>query len=162
MRLKVFQAATVAEAMAEIRRTLGEDAVIVATETGKDSARVTAATDSPVPFDTLISDEAAGDAPDMADAFYERLDHHRVPAPLIERLVGVALTIGGNDPVSTLGGALQSAFAFRPLQDDGAPQRVLLIGPPGQGKTVTAARLAARAVLAGRPVRVVAADMTRA
>jgi flagellar biosynthesis protein FlhF len=162
MRLKVFQAATVAEAMAEIRRTLGEDAVIVATETAPDGARVTAATDSTVPFDAMLCDEAAGDVPDMADVLYERLDRHRVPAPLIERLVGAALTIGGDNVVSTLGGILQSAFAFHPLQSDRTPRRVLLIGPPGQGKTVTAARLTARAVLAGRPVRVIAADMTRA
>jgi flagellar biosynthesis protein FlhF len=162
MRLKVFQAATVAEAMAEIRRTLGDDAVIVATDTAASGARVTAATDSAPPFEPTESDRVTDGAPDIADLLYERLDGHRVPAPLIERLVGMALTTGGNDPAAALGGALNAAFAFRPLQRHGAPQPILLIGPPGQGKSVTTARLAARAVLAGHPVRVVAADMARA
>jgi flagellar biosynthesis protein FlhF len=160
MRLKVFQAASVAEAMAEIRRTLGDDAVIVATETAAGGARVTAATDS-------VAAPAAGSvepscSPDIADTLYELLDRHRAPAPLVERLVGIALATGGGDPTVALGAALDAAFSFRPLRPEDEPQRILLIGPPGHGKTVTTARLAARAVLAGRPVRVAAADMTRA
>ena len=43
-------------------------------------------------------------------------------------------------------------FTFAPL--DGETRRPLLLaGPPGAGKTVTAAKLATRAVVAGKPVR---------
>lgn len=158
MRLKAFEAATVAEAMADIRRTLGDDAVIVATETAARGVRVVAATE---PTDAAVGTLA--DAPDdLADRLYDRLDRHRVPAAVIETLVGLSLTIGGDDPALALGGALDAAFTFRPLHLDEGPQRLLLVGPPGQGKTVTTARLAARAVLAGRTVGVLAADMSRA
>jgi flagellar biosynthesis protein FlhF len=39
---------------------------------------------------------------------------------------------------------------------------LLLVGPPGAGKTVSIAKLATRAVMAGRPVRLVTADTVRA
>jgi len=160
MRLKIFHAATMAEAMAEIRRALGDDAVIVGTEAAADGVRVTAATDSAGPAAEIFADAAP--AGDIAETLYEILERHRVPAPIVETLVGMALAIGGDDPALALGGALDAAFSFRPLHVETEPRRILLIGPPGQGKTVTTARLAARAVLAARPLRVAAADVARA
>lgn len=158
MRLKVFHAASVADAMTEIRRALGNDAVIVGTETAADGVRVTAAVDAAAPSPAIDGAPST----DIADTLYGRLDHHRVPAPIAERLLGMALALGSDDPVLALGGALEAAYSFRPLSFDGEPRRLLLVGPPGQGKTVTAARLAARAVLSRRPVQVIAADMARA
>jgi flagellar biosynthesis protein FlhF len=158
MRLKVFHAASVADAMTEIRRTLGNDAVIVRTETAVDGVCVTAAVDATVPCPAIDGALSA----DIADTLYDRLDHHRVPAPIAEKLLGMALALGSGDPVLALGGALDAAYSFRPLPADGEPRRLLLVGSPGQGKTVTAARLAARAVLSRRPVQVIAADMDRA
>ena len=51
MRLKVFSGRTVHEAMAALRRALGDDAVILATEEGPDGVRVTAGIE--VPADEL-------------------------------------------------------------------------------------------------------------
>lgn len=158
MRLKVFQAKTMADAMAEIRQSLGEDAIIIDNEITADSVRITAAMDS--------SEQAPiashPDTPDVADTLYDLLAHHRIPLPITEKLIGMALMLDTQDPVLALGSAFDTAFSFHPLHPTDSAQRILLIGPPGQGKTVTTARLAARAILTKRPVQVITADSGRA
>jgi flagellar biosynthesis protein FlhF len=85
-----------------------------------------------------------------------------VPLAIAEKLIGIALALDTQDPVLALGSAFDTAFSFQPLHLANPSRRILLIGPAGQGKTVTAARLAARAVLSKRPVQVIAADTARA
>lgn len=158
MRLKVFQAKTMADAMTEIRQALGEDAIIIGNETTIDGVRITAAMDA--------SDQAPAashpETPDVADTLYDLLAYHRVPLPISEKLISMALMLDTQDPVLALGSAFDMALSFQPLHPADSPQRILLIGPPGQGKTVTAARLAARAILSKRPVQVITADSGRA
>jgi flagellar biosynthesis protein FlhF len=60
-----------------------------------------------------------------------------------------------------LAGALAARFRFAPIQLK-AGERLLLVGPPGAGKTVTAAKLAARQVLMHRKLIVISADTIRA
>ena len=158
MRLKVFQAKTMADAMAEIRQALGEDAIILGNETTGDGVRITAAMESSERAPVTSHPET----PDVADTLYDLLDFHRVPLSIAEQLIGMALMLNTQDPLLALGSALDSSFSFQPLHLADPSRRILLIGPVGQGKTVTAARLAARAVLSKRPVRVIAADTVRA
>jgi flagellar biosynthesis protein FlhF len=157
MRLKTFQTASMADAMAQIRAEFGAEAIIVCAETDRTGVRVVAATDAQAaPSPDRVPE-------DVADRLYELLDFHCVPAPLAERLIGTALLAATDDPVLALGAAFESVFAFRPLHHSGRETKpILLIGTPGQGKTATAARLAARIVLAGQPVRMLAADGPRA
>ncbi len=54
---------------------------------------------------------------------------------------------------------LTTALRWAPLDNAGA---VLVVGPPGAGKTLTVARLATRLVLAGTPPAVLSADGRRA
>lgn len=153
MRLKAYQAANMAEAMARIRAELGPDAVILGSEPQGNGVRVVAAWDG----DSAGTPGAL--AEDVTDRLHELLDFHRVPASLTERLVGTALLAAPEGLVPALAVALESAFAFRSLgrtDDETAP--VLLVGLPGHGKTVTAARFAARLVLSGQRVRVLVAD----
>jgi flagellar biosynthesis protein FlhF len=158
MRLKVFQAKTMAAAIAEIRHLLGDDAIIIGSETTADGVRITAAIDSSEQAPTALSLKT----PDVAEMLYDLLSYHRVPLSIAENLIGMALTLDTQDPVLALGSAFDSALSFRPLHPTKSPQRILLIGPFGEGKTVTAARLAGRAMLAECPVRVIAADSGRA
>ncbi|MGE5537882.1 MAG: hypothetical protein ACM30I_04645 [Gemmatimonas sp.] len=151
MRLRTFQARTMTEAMAEIRIALGDDAVILSAETDAAGVRVTAGCEAADPRPSHA-------ATDVADRLYDVLSFHRTPADLQDRLVTVALDLATNDATVALGGALDAVLAFRPVHPEVARRPILLVGPPGQGKTLTAARLAARRVLAGNPVRVIAAD----
>jgi flagellar biosynthesis protein FlhF len=58
--------------------------------------------------------------------------------------------------------ALEDHFDFAPLPERKSPRPFMLVGPPGAGKTITTAKLAARARLSGRPVGVITADTIRA
>jgi len=62
----------------------------------------------------------------------------------------------------TMAAALDSVFEFEPLPERDVARPFALVGPPGSGKTVTVAKLAARAVLANRPVNVITTDTMRA
>jgi len=154
MRLRTFSAASMSEAMALVRAQLGGDAIIVSTEDGDDGLmRVTAAVEpAELP--------AAGNEPDVIDALSEALAEHGVAPALVEKILGAALPFETEDPLLALSGAFTSVFRFAPL--DAKERPLLMVGPPGAGKTVSIAKLAARAVMAGKPVRLVTADIVRA
>jgi flagellar biosynthesis protein FlhF len=154
MRLRTFSAASMSEAMALVRAGLGGDAIIVSTEEGDDGLmRVTAAAE---PAEL----SPPGNGPDVIDALSEALTAHGVAPALVEKILGAALPFETEDPLLALSGAFTSVFRFAPI--DGKERPLLMVGPPGAGKTVSIAKLAARAVMAGKPVRLVTADMVRA
>jgi len=147
MRLRLFRAARMAEAMAQVRAALGDDAVILETRRVAGGVEVTAALEPRA--------EAPADAepwlilPDPAPAS-GALARHNLPADL-----GARLAAGG------LAERLAEVLAFAPLPD-AALRPLLLAGPPGAGKTLTCAKLATRAVLAGGRPLVVTTDGARA
>ncbi len=169
MRLRTFVAADARQAMARLRAELGEDAIIVATqELAAGEVRITGAIESP------DLDLAELLAPVAASPCRERLQavaaHHELPEELRQRLVDAASRASASQPAVALAQALSEIFHFEPLaatdvgpRSQGRPAAALLLtGPPGAGKTASVAKLAAAAVLDGRPVSVVTADTTRA
>ncbi|MFC0408729.1 flagellar biosynthesis protein FlhF [Roseomonas elaeocarpi] len=155
MRLRVFHAANMAEAMRLVRAELGDDAVILSSRAVGSGVEVTAgldAGDEPmlIPPDPHAAGIAAlAGAPALRHGPHPALMRHNLPAALLNRLHG------------SLPEALAATIPFAPLPDAGG--RVLaLIGPPGAGKTLTCAKLATRLVLSGRAPSVVTADAARA
>jgi hypothetical protein len=143
MRLRTIRAARMADAMAILRAELGEEAVILGTRRVSGGVEVTAgqdAEDEPV----LIAPESV---PEIG--LPPALRRHNLPAALARRLAGAPLAA-----------ALAQEFRFAPLPFDDGP--LLLVGPPGAGKTVTCAKLATRLLLAGTPPLLVSADGRRA
>lgn len=100
--------------------------------------------------------------PEVAAVLRQALSHHGAPARLAERLVDSALAVEAVDPHMAFAGAVDTHFSFRPLPADGGGQPIMLVGPPGAGKTVTAAKLAARSALAGQAPDVITTDTRRA
>jgi flagellar biosynthesis protein FlhF len=151
MRLKRFQAPTMADAMRQVRAALGADALILSTRRAGSLVEVTAALEPE-------ADEPPPPAPDAAPdpALAAALAFHGVPAAL-----HAALALAGAAP-DALAAALAARIAFAPLPlaPGGAP--LLFAGPPGAGKTLTVARLATRLVLAGTQPLVITADGKRA
>lgn len=168
MRLKAFSAPTMALAMAQVRAELGNDAIIVSTRNGgaENGVTVTAAVDGVSPGAAANGNESGSAPPDPwwsdpRDALDAILDFHRVPPAVADPLRATAASLDADNPVVLLAGALDCHFAFRPITPSPGTA-IVLIGPPGSGKTVAAAKVAASALLAGRPVRLVNADTGRA
>ncbi|MDE1153873.1 MAG: ATP-binding protein [Micavibrio sp.] len=86
---------------------------------------------------------------------------HRVPGSVSEKIIGTASVLTGRDPRATLARALEKTFTFLPPPKRQA-EPVLLVGPPGAGKTLMTAKLAARAVMAGQTPAVITTDIARA
>lgn len=169
MRLKTFQADTMQEAMAMVREQLGDNAIIVATQEqeGSRSARVTAAVDRMEDRDPFDADEDA--TLETLEQITAALERHGTPRELTDRLVEAASFLGDSNAVEALAYALDEEFDFKPLPEKpGSGRPIMMIGPPGTGKTVACAKLAARVALAldieddaDLPVNIVAADPIR-
>lgn len=170
MRLKSFTAKTAAEAMAEVRRSLGENAIIVATREEGGEVRVTAALDDtplpPLPPPTATPefyDEPVGpEAEDAIDRVIKALENHSVPRELVVRLTDTLQAFDLEEPILAFGAALDASFSFQPLPEGKTDRPIILIGPPGMGKTLTVAKLATRLALKGQPVSVITTDTDRA
>ncbi len=161
MQLRLFTGTSIAHAMEKVRAELGDDAVIVHVDAGKKIgiARVTAAIDQPAPM--LAIKELTPDVPRMSSARTADLPmllrYHGLPAGLTKSLSEAAQSFEALSAHEALAQALDGRFQFRPLRGR-VEEQLVLIGQPGQGKTLMAARLAAMAVQAGRKARIITTD----
>ena len=163
MRLKVFQAPNIGAAMAMVRDELGPDALILANRAIEGGVEVTAALEDtpapaepagigPEPATTPSSPDAARSPSPLATmAQHAALRWHGVPAALASRLTHHDLTCSLTQ---------EMRFATLPCRRGDPP--LLLLGPPGAGKTLATARLATRLKLAGQGAQVITADGRRA
>lgn len=163
MRLKSYTAATMAEAMNLVREELGEDAIIVSTQRSSDGqVRITAALEDAGSDDDIARALAGEDSTPFSERVREALAYHGVPPRLIEKMVMTARSVEVGTATMACAAALEEHFDFAPLPERKATRPFMMVGPPGSGKTITVAKLAARARLAGRPVGVITADTIRA
>ncbi len=180
MRLRTYSAPTVSEAMALVRREMGDDAIIVSTQSTIDGlgARVTAAIEEPA-FEEASLDAAldGGWPDDEASPWTQRpteppergeveecLSYHGVPDCFIDRLTAVA-DLGDGAPESTmlaLASLLEAADVFKPIDFMHRPGAYILVGTPGAGKTIATAKLVVDAFKRGRPIRAISTDAQRA
>ena len=190
MQLRTFLAGNMREALDCVRKEMGEDAVIVASERAKGGGIVVrAALDSMMPAnDTEGTDGYAPvpdpqPAPDIEAGFREQLiarlrmpgatgtvgrnfdraellsilRAHRSPDAVAHELAEAAEKSALTDMTLALASALDKRMRVKTL-DLPASSSLLLCGPPGAGKTATAAKIAAHAKLAGRNVQMIATD----
>lgn len=142
MRLKVFVAPSFPAAMARLRADLGPDALILGTRNLPDGIEITAALDTaePPPAQPFVP----------GPALRAMAGFHGVPESLIARC-------GPGPPALSLARVLP----FAPLPIGPADPPLLLVGPPGAGKTLVAVKLATRLVVAGTPPLLINADGRR-
>lgn len=150
MRLKLYRADRIGDALSRIRSELGADALILSTRRLATGVEVTAALEESeeelAPLEPLDPNGL-----ERSNAAPSGLERHGIPHALAARLAAYR--------PDALAGALAKILDFAPLPADRA---LMLVGPPGAGKTLTTARLATRAVLAGTNPTVISADGKRA
>jgi flagellar biosynthesis protein FlhF len=153
MRLKIYRAATTAEAMGLIRDEFGDDALILSTRRVLQGVEITAALDQAdiAELAPAATPADAASKPAPSNGVTPNFAFHGIPPPLAARLQNPDLPQ-----------ALREALRFGtlPIAQDGPP--LIVAGLPGAGKTLTIARLATRLVLAGTAPMVITADGRRA
>ena len=166
MRLKTYTAETIAKAMDVVRRELGDDAIIVATQAAPNGrgVRITAALDTDTFEDEPVRPGGRDTAPSVDPlAEIERaLAFHGVSAALADRLKTAARPFAAEGAVIALGAAIDEVFAFQPVNERLQPRPIMLVGPPGVGKTIACAKLVMRALRCGRKVAAITTDVRRA
>ncbi|TVR82773.1 MAG: hypothetical protein EA405_06200 [Rhodospirillales bacterium] len=169
MRIKVYTASTLALALDQVRAELGENAIILTSEPDPETGtvRIAAGLD---PLDEG-GPEAGGDGffpeapsgPSSIDADVRRaLMFHGVPRPLIDRLAAAATALMDEGPVLALAGAIDAVFGFVPFSRMRRERPLMLVGPPGVGKTLGVAKLATRLRRAGVAATIITTDTRRA
>lgn len=170
MRLRSFHGATLQEAMQQVRDALGSNAIIVATREDDDGGvRVTAAADESGVFETqkpVIQEAPAPELEinleiDVVDLVADQLMRHGVPATLAEQVLAIVTHFANHDVLLALGAAMDKTFRFAPLVEN-ITKPICLVGPPGAGKTLAVAKMAAQRVLNKKTIGVITTDLTRA
>lgn len=159
-----------------VRDTLGEDAVIVATreETGGKAVSVTAAIEPAFELgrgnrsngtnasqDWLQYDDEDEESA-VAEEITEALIRHSVPETVMDNIISCATVIGLENPMVALIAALEHLYNFKPLPDKAYKKAIMMVGPPGSGKTLAVAKMAARSVMNDLNVHVITSDTVRA
>lgn len=98
--------------------------------------------------------------PDQAAEITKALSGHKVPEALSADLAAAAQQAGEQDPEHALSAALGAHMACRPLECR-AYRPVVLVGPPGAGKTVTAAKLIAANAIERRRCHLISTDTVK-
>jgi len=163
MRLKSFHAESMSEAMRQVRLSLGGDAVIVTSrEEASGWVRITAAVEQLNSAPEYKEEQDGFDADAIAEMITDILLKHRVPASVSSKIISVAMTLFEKNPKKTLAEALQKTFSFDPPSLGKKRKPIILVGPPGAGKTLMAAKMAARAVMDGQKPAIITTDIARA
>lgn len=163
MRLKSFEAASLPEAMKAVRAHFGPNAIILSTlDDGPGGrVRVTAAIEEEA-LEAAAEVTRQSDLKEL-DGLASALSFHRMPQGLSEQtLAAAAAALPSGDPVLALASALEAGFGFQPFDAQTEEGPLLLLGPPGGGKTSSAAKLCTLAKLAGRKTTLITMDGEKA
>lgn len=156
------------EAMRQVRDTLGDEAIIVNTREEKSGwVKITAAVEQQTPIPESIIDkpgkqEAEFDEDVILEIITDTMLRHRVPGNVSEKIIAVAMTLSGNNPKKVLAQSLAKTFKFEDMPHKKKPKPIILVGPPGAGKTLMTVKMAARAVMDGHKPAVITTDIARA
>ena len=156
MRLRTFTAPTLHEAMSQVRETMGQDAVIIATSNasgGGVEVRAAAERVSVSPSRKSPEDHAAqrneerrkerGDHAEGLTRIAQALSYHRCSETAAEALIESACAFEDGEATTMLARALDTRYGVHPIET--LPQRPLVFGGvPGSGKTSSVAKIAAR------------------
>ncbi|MCP2669465.1 flagellar biosynthesis-like protein (FlhF) [Maricaulaceae bacterium EIL42A08] len=171
MRLRTFSGQSLSSVMADVRRELGPDAVIITTSDapgGGVEVRAAAERGAIAPSTETTTtalerrdrarQKQRGDNADGINRIARALCWHEISEKAAEKLIEAAVNLEDGEATATLARALDQRYGVHPVEaDPGRP--VLLAGAPGSGKSSAMAKLAARAVQQGAAPVMISADM---
>ncbi len=181
MRLRTFTASDMPTAMQMVREALGDDAVILATDSkpGSRQVTVTAAIDEkeeePL-FQPVSHPKAPAYNPAVADIKFELqniLRFHNLPEILVAKMLQKLSDSDYMEIIANRRGSqelyrpaleklLTRNFVFDPLRFSTQDMRIMLVGAPGIGKTLTIAKLATKLAMDKQSLCVITTDNSRA
>lgn len=170
MRLRTFSGPSLSQVMAQVRRELGPDAVIVTTaDSAGGGVEVRAAAERGAVERTGESADAnlkrrdgerlkgRGDAAEGLNRIARALVWHQVNERAAEAIMDAAVQMEDGEATATLARALDHRYGVHPAEID-HDRPLLIAGPPGAGKSSALAKLAARAVTSGAAPMIISAD----
>ncbi len=161
-----------------VRETLGDEAIIVATREEKGGPKggggvhVTAAVEPH--FELGRGGTRAAESKDwlqydgedeesaIAEEITEAMLRHSVPEDVMDNILSCATVVGLDSPGKALIAALEHLYNFSPLPETAHDRALMLVGPPGGGKTLAVAKMAARGAMNGLNIGVITTDTVRA
>lgn len=169
MRMKMFAAKTFQDARAMILAEMGKDAVILSEREVEGGVEVRAATDKMgggmVPSEPLFMNRFADSAAPrpmetpLRGRVRDALTWHGAPSSFVRRVSEAAvLDASITDPLVALESGLAGQIACDPISVRPA-RDIVLVGPPGHGRTAVTAKLTRRAAVADAKLLPVAADL---
>ncbi len=102
--------------------------------------------------------ENAAIVEDITDA----LLRHAVTEDVMDHILSCATVVGLESSGIALMAAIEHLFSFTPLPTEAHNKALMMVGPPGSGKTLAVAKMAARGAMNGLNIGVVSTDTVRA
>ena len=168
MKLKHFTAPSSTLALSQIHEELGEDAIIISTETLPDGVRVTAAVEEAqnINFDSHEQLEVSPSLQVYDDVVLrESLEYHDVLPEVSGQILALArqynVRYKTEDNQKLLAFALQQMYRFKPISGT-ENQNKVFIGQPGCGKSTAIVKLATQAKMQGKKACIISTDNVRA
>ena len=149
MRLKTFSAPSMTDALKMVKDHFGDDAIIISSQKGDNGlgVNITAAIDRKESLDNL-NHQTPNNNTNNLDTILEALSHHGTPSKISDQIMDTVSRLAIDDVNTALATSIDQVLKFKKLPSTETQEVFMLIGLPGAGKTVTTAKLAARAVMA--------------
>lgn len=168
MKIKHFTAPTMTEAMSLIRKELGNEAIIVSSETKDEGVLVTAAIESRQEID-FNSDEQLEISPSLQVyddiKIRESLEYHDVLTDIAGQILAIARQTYNKESYlnnyQLLSQTLKQMYHFTSLLNNDKKNKIFM-GMPGCGKSTAIAKLATKAKLEKKQTAILSADNVRA
>jgi flagellar biosynthesis protein FlhF len=160
MKMKMFVGKTEEEAMAMVRAEMGPDAVILSTrdEDGRVEIRAAVERNFGHKFAAPKFAEARPVFDETRAQLSSTLRWHGAPDGFVNMVSEAGSRLGaGLEQLGSLSAGIEGVLTFNPINP--RPERsLLLVGPPGSGKTTAAAKIATLLSDKKHPIEAIAAD----